>query len=65
MTGHVTIGIPVYRGERFVAETVDTVVAQTYRDWDVVFSVDGPDPASEAVCGRYLDDPRFRLVVQR
>ena len=64
MTGHVTIGVPVYRGERFVAEAVDTVLAQTYDDWDVVFSVDGPDPGSEAVCRRYLDDPRFRLVVQ-
>jgi glycosyltransferase involved in cell wall biosynthesis len=62
--GHVTIGVPVYRGERFLAEAVDSLLAQTHTDYDVVFSLDGPDPACEAICARYLDDPRFRLVVQ-
>ena len=64
MTAQVTIGVPVFRGERFLGEAVDSILAQTHRDWRVVFSVDGPDPACEQVCERYLRDTRFSLSVQ-
>ena len=36
MNRHVTIGVPVYRGERFLAEAVDSLLAQTHTDFDVV-----------------------------
>jgi glycosyltransferase involved in cell wall biosynthesis len=64
MTAQVTIGVPVFRGERFLGEAVDSILAQTHRDWRVVFSVDGPDPECEQVCERYLRDTRFSLSVQ-
>ena len=64
MSAQVTIGVPVFRGERFLGEAVDSILAQTHRDWQVVFSVDGPDPECEQVCERYLRDPRFSLSVQ-
>lgn len=64
MTAQVTIGVPVYRGEKFLDETVQSIRAQTHEDWEVVFSVDGPDRSCENLCRSYLDDPRFRLVVQ-
>jgi GT2 family glycosyltransferase len=61
---HVTIGVPVYRGERFLDEAVQSILAQTHENYEVVMSLDGPDPAGEDLCRRYLGDPRFRLVVQ-
>lgn len=64
MSERVTIGVPVYKGERFLHETLDSIKAQTYRDLRVVISIDGPDPACEQICSRYLDDPRFELHVQ-
>ena len=60
----VSIGVPIYRGERFLAETLHCIEAQTYRDFCVLMSLDGPDPACEAICRPFLDDSRFRLVVQ-
>jgi glycosyltransferase involved in cell wall biosynthesis len=60
----VTVGIPVYHGEEFLKETVDSLLAQTYSAWRVVFSIDGPDLASEDVCRQYLADPRFSLTIQ-
>ena len=64
MTERVTIGVPVYRGEDYLAETLDSIRAQTHRDFTVLLSLDGPDPACEALCRRYLDDPRFQLTIQ-
>jgi len=60
----VTIGVPVYRGERFIEETLRSIQSQTHRDIDVVISLDGPDPASEQLCAPFLEDSRFRLVIQ-
>ena len=67
MTGPetVTLGVPAYRGEAFIADTLASVQAQTHRDLEVLVSVDGPDPATEEACRPFLADPRFRLVVQR
>lgn len=66
MTGPetVTLGVPAYRGEAFIADTLASVQAQTHRDLEVLVSVDGPDPATEEACRPFLADPRFRLVVQ-
>jgi hypothetical protein len=62
--GTVTIGLPVYRGERFLEEALLSAQRQTYQDFEVVISLDGPDAGCEALCRPFLRDPRFRLVVQ-
>ena len=60
----VTIGLPVYRGERYLEEALLSAQRQTYPHFQVIISLDGPDPACEALCRPFLRDPRFRLVVQ-
>lgn len=60
----VTLGVPVYRGAEFVAETLRSIQNQTHRDLRTLISVDGPDPESEEACRPFLEDPRFRMVVQ-
>jgi GT2 family glycosyltransferase len=62
--GHVTIGVPVYHGERWLEETLRSIQQQTHREFDVIMSVDGPDPACESICERFASDSRFHLVVQ-
>ena len=65
MSDHVTVGVPVYHGERWLEETLRSIQDQTHRDFDVVMSIDGgPDPGCEAICRRFLADSRFRLVIQ-
>src|SRR5262245_5818046 len=64
MRERVTIGVPVYRGEMFVEETLRSIQQQTYREFEVIISVDGPDAICEELCTKFLDDSRFRLVVQ-
>jgi hypothetical protein len=60
----VSVGVPVYRGELYLEETLRSIQRQTHRELDVLISIDGPDPACEAICERFRDDSRFRLVVQ-
>ena len=64
MQGTVTVGVPVYRGERFLEETLSSIRGQTHAEFHVIMSVDSPDPICEAICARFLGDPRFSLIVQ-
>ena len=41
--------MPVYRGERFIAAAIESVLAQTYREFELVVVNDGsPDRSAEA-----------------
>jgi glycosyltransferase involved in cell wall biosynthesis len=53
-----------YRCEEYLAETIDSVVAQTMPDWEMVVVDNGPSDAIAEIVGRYRDDPRVRLVRQ-
>ncbi|MEO7932991.1 MAG: glycosyltransferase [Chthoniobacterales bacterium] len=60
----ITVGVPVYRGARYLAETLESIRVQTCGDLRVLISIDGPDPESEAVCQPFLRDKRFSVVTQ-
>jgi GT2 family glycosyltransferase len=57
----VTIGVPVYRGEAFLEETLHSIQEQTHRDFEVLISFDEPNTACEAICAKFLTDSRFSL----
>jgi GT2 family glycosyltransferase len=59
----VTIGVPIYRSADMVAETLDSIRAQTFTRYRVLMSVDGGDQESAEVARAYTDDPRFELHV--
>jgi glycosyltransferase involved in cell wall biosynthesis len=61
----VGIGIPVWRGQGFVAETLRSVVAQRDVRLKIVVSIDGHDEKSAQACRPFAADPRVRIVVQQ
>lgn len=61
----VTAVIPYYRAHPYVAETVDSILAQTHRNLDVVVVNDGSFGAEDAVLEELVTDPRVRVVHQR
>jgi glycosyltransferase involved in cell wall biosynthesis len=60
----VTVGVPVYRGDLYLEETLRAIQAQTFREFRVLISMDGTDPVCERICEEFLEDPRFELTVQ-
>lgn len=57
----VSIGIPVYNGERYLAETIDSFLAQTLTDFELVISDNASTDATEEICRRYASrDERIK-----
>jgi glycosyltransferase involved in cell wall biosynthesis len=54
-----------YRCEEYLAETIDSVVAQTMPDWEMIVVDNGPSDEIAAIVERYRDDRRVRLVRQQ
>jgi glycosyltransferase involved in cell wall biosynthesis len=59
----VSIIMPVYNVEAYVAEAIDSVLAQTFREWELIIVDDGGSDSSIDICSRY-NDPRVRVVSQ-
>ena len=50
----VCIGMPVYNGERFLKEAVDSISAQTFEDFEIIIVNDGSsDPATNELLADY------------
>ena len=61
----VSIITPLYNGERFVAQTIDSVLAQTYPHWEMIIINDGSNDHSEAIALDYAArDPRIKVYSQ-
>jgi glycosyltransferase involved in cell wall biosynthesis len=62
-TPTVTIGIPVFNGERFIADAIESVFAQTFSDWELVISDNASTDGTAGICKEYAErDPRIRFV---
>jgi glycosyltransferase involved in cell wall biosynthesis len=55
----VTAAIPTYNRARYVGEAIESVLAQTYRDLDVLVVDDGSTDETPEVAGRYGDRIRY------
>jgi glycosyltransferase involved in cell wall biosynthesis len=59
----VTVLMPVYNAERFVGQTVDSVLAQGFRDFEFLIINDGSTDRSLEILQSYADrDDRIRLL---
>jgi glycosyltransferase involved in cell wall biosynthesis len=57
----VSIGLPVYNGEDYLQEALDSIAAQTYRNYEVVVSDNASTDRTADICESYAArDPRIR-----
>lgn len=63
-TARILVGMPVYQGTDFIAETLRCVQQQDCQDFRVVISVDNNDFDTAEVCRAFLKDSRFSMVIQ-
>lgn len=62
-TPRVSIGLPVYNAETFLAETLDSLLAQTYTDFELIISDNASTDGTEQMCRSYAErDSRIRYT---
>lgn len=61
---NLSVIIPVYNSESSVAETLRSVLAQTYRDLEIIIVDDGSTDKSIDICKQFQDE-RIRIIHQQ
>ncbi|MCG9632642.1 glycosyltransferase [Vibrio sp. Isolate30] len=56
----ITIGIPFYNAESYLLEAIQSVLAQTFKDWELILIDDGSSDSSLEIA-RSIDDHRVRV----
>ena len=59
----VSVIIPLYNKSQYIARTLDSVLAQTFQDYEVIVVNDGSTDDGPRIVRQYRD-PRLRLVSQ-
>lgn len=58
-----SIGLPVYNGERFIREALDSALNQTFGDFELIISDNNSSDATEEICREYgARDPRIKYI---
>jgi glycosyltransferase involved in cell wall biosynthesis len=62
----VSVIIPVYNGESYLADAIESVKAQTYADWEIIAVDDGSKDRSPSILREYEKglSAKFRLITQ-
>ena len=59
----ISVGLPVYNGEDFLAQTLDCLLDQTFPDFELIVSDNASTDDTEEICRKYAaDDSRIRYV---
>lgn len=60
-----TIGLPVYNGEKYLRQALDALLAQTYRDFELIISDNASTDETAGICREYsARDARIRYIRQ-
>lgn len=59
----ISVIIPVYNVESYLAECIESVLCQTYKDYEIILVDDGSTDSSGEICDRYASqDSRIRVI---
>lgn len=60
-----SIGMPVYNGEQYLAEALDALLGQSYEDFELIISDNASTDGTADICRRYAARaPRIRYIRQ-
>lgn len=61
----ISVIIPIYNVEKFLDETIQSVLNQSYEEWELILVDDGSADNSVQVAEKYLGDERISLIRQK
>ena len=57
----VSIGLPVYNGSNYVAEAIESVLTQTYKNFELIISDNASTDSTQEICQKFAkQDDRIR-----
>src|ERR1700722_6330272 len=60
-----SIGLPVYNGENYLAETLDSLLGQSYENFELIISDNASTDGTAGICRSYMkQDSRIRYICQ-
>lgn len=65
MDGLISVIVPVYNAEKYIERCVDSILGQTYRNFELLLIDDGSLDGSASICKKYAeDDHRISVISQ-
>lgn len=62
----ISIVVPVYNAERYLAECIDSILTQSYQDFELLLVDDGSKDSSGRICDEYsAKDERIKVIHQQ
>jgi glycosyltransferase involved in cell wall biosynthesis len=62
-TPTVSIGMPVYNGEQFIREALDSALKQTFSDFELIIADNNSHDATREICCEYMErDSRIKYI---
>ena len=61
-----SIGLPVFNGEKYLRQAIDSILAQTYQNFELIISDNASTDGTEKICREYLKkDSRIKYYRNR
>lgn len=64
MNPEISIILCVYNGEKTISQAIESIVKQTFKDWQLLIVNDGSTDATAEICTGFLEDSRITLIYQ-
>lgn len=59
----ISIIVPVYKVEKYICSCIDSILSQSYKDWELILVDDGSPDNSGIICDEYAtNDNRIRVI---
>jgi GT2 family glycosyltransferase len=60
----VSVVIPVWNGERYLKEAIESILSQDFTDFELIVVDDGSTDRTREIAGGFLQDRRVKVVIQ-
>ena len=57
-----SICLPVYNGERFIKRSVDSVISQSFKDWELIIYNNGSNDKTANILGAFQGNDKIKII---